>query len=234
MVWFWSYLLRNNELQENEGLKTKKAPKMGLNRLSGAGKPPDGLDFASGGGYSEAGAAVQAGDFAPCPKRPGISAWAAFSGGTPANPRLTPGPPRKPDRQRAFELLAASRNGAIEAQMHAGHGEDTRSAPRGTVDGGVGMNDFDDFGNIFENLPADPEQAFLLLEAKFRAECEERVRKAHQDENLNAFYVDYIAQVIAAITELGLATEFASHVPQIQDVDYNTYLNFSKALPHDA
>lgn len=92
------------------------------------------------------------------------------------------------------------------------------------------------FGNsapsIFESLPQDPEQAFLMLEEKFRVECEEQVRKAHEEQNLNVFFVDYIAQVIAAINELGLQAQFADRVPAIEDVDYNTYLNFSKDVKH--
>jgi hypothetical protein len=76
------------------------------------------------------------------------------------------------------------------------------------------MSDFEDFGpNIYENLPSDPEQAFLLLEEKFRAECDKAVNKAHQEENLNVYYTDYIAQVIAAITELGLELQFQDRVP---------------------
>src|SRR5262245_59714727 len=95
------------------------------------------------------------------------------------------------------------------------------------------MSDFTDFGaNIFENLPADPEQAFLLLEDKFRTECDKAVRQAHEQENPSIYYVDYIAQVIAAITELGLQAKFASDVPEIQNVDYQTYLNFSKDVMH--
>lgn len=37
------------------------------------------------------------------------------------------------------------------------------------------MSEFDQFGapiNLYENLPDDPEQAFLILEEKFRTECE--------------------------------------------------------------
>jgi hypothetical protein len=86
--------------------------------------------------------------------------------------------------------------------------------------------------NVYENLPEDPEQAFLLLEEKYRSECDESVRKAHQEENLNVYFVDYIAQVIGAISELGLQSKFDDRVPQIENVDYQTYLNFSKDVKH--
>jgi hypothetical protein len=89
-----------------------------------------------------------------------------------------------------------------------------------------------DNSNLYENLPADPEQAFLVLEARFRDDCREAIRNAHQDDNVNVHYVDYIAQVIAAITELGLQANFPTDVPEIQNVDYSTYLNFSKDVKH--
>jgi len=95
------------------------------------------------------------------------------------------------------------------------------------------MSDFGAFEpNVYENLPEDPEQAFLLLEEKYRTECNEGVKKAHQDENLNVYFVDYIAQVIGTITELGLQAKFDDRVPQIENVDYQTYLNFSKDVKH--
>jgi hypothetical protein len=95
------------------------------------------------------------------------------------------------------------------------------------------MSDFGAFEpNVYENLPEDPEEAFLLLEEKYRTECETNVRKAHQDENLNVYFVDYIAQVIGAISELGLQSKFDDRIPQIENVDYQTYLNFSKDVKH--
>src|SRR5256885_2307510 len=86
--------------------------------------------------------------------------------------------------------------------------------------------------DLFENLPQDPERAFLLLEREFRRECQERIQQAHHDESTNVFYVDYIAQVLAAITELRLQAEFDNRVPKIEDVDYQTYLNFSKDVKY--
>lgn len=82
--------------------------------------------------------------------------------------------------------------------------------------------------NIFDNLPVDPEQAFLVLERAFREQCETSLQSGHQDENASVYHVDYIAKVIAAITELGLEANFSTDLPLIEDVSYNTYLNFSK------
>lgn len=85
---------------------------------------------------------------------------------------------------------------------------------------------------LYSTLPRDPEQAFLLLEKHFRDECEQRIAQMSQDDNIRVFYVDYIAQVLATISELGLTAEFNDRVPAIEDVDYNTYLNFSKDVKH--
>ena len=85
---------------------------------------------------------------------------------------------------------------------------------------------------LYSTLPRDPEQAFLLLERHFREECEQRIAQMSNDDNIRVFYVDYIAQVLAAISELGLTNEFNDRVPAIEDVDYNTYLNFSKDVKH--
>lgn len=51
----------------------------------------------------------------------------------------------------------------------------------------------DDFGafNIFERLPQDPERAFLMLERQFRRDLEEQIKDAHQEANLNVFFVDH-------------------------------------------
>jgi hypothetical protein len=89
-----------------------------------------------------------------------------------------------------------------------------------------------DFNDPYENLPDDPELAFPQLEEHFRNECEIKIKNAHQEERVDVFYVDYIAQVLAAITELGLQAEFNDRVPKIEDVDYNTYLNFNKDVKH--
>jgi hypothetical protein len=108
------------------------------------------------------------------------------------------------------------------------------------------MNDFGDFGkspnknsgdfgsppNIFENLPEDPEKAFLVLEREFRREADERFKKARENDDTGVIYADYIAQVIAAINELGLQAEFDNRVPRIEDVNYTTYVNFSKDVKH--
>lgn len=84
----------------------------------------------------------------------------------------------------------------------------------------------------YEDLPDDPEAAFLQLEDYFKDECDSRLRAAERDDRTDVIYVDYIAQVLAAIGALGLEAQFKSDVPSIEDVNYNTYLNFNKDVMH--
>lgn len=84
----------------------------------------------------------------------------------------------------------------------------------------------------YDDLPDDPEQAFLKLEAHFRGGCERAVYEAGENERTDVYYVSYIARVLAAIQELGLQTAFQRSVPSIKDVDYHTYLDFSKDVEH--
>ncbi len=93
------------------------------------------------------------------------------------------------------------------------------------------MNDFLDL-DPYEDLPDDPEEAFLKLEAHFHAECDRRLKAATQDDRTDVIYVDYIAQVLGAINALELQGEFKSEVPSIEDVSFNTYLNFNKDVMH--
>jgi hypothetical protein len=84
----------------------------------------------------------------------------------------------------------------------------------------------------FEDLPDDPEAAFLILEEHFREECDVQLREAGQDTRTDVIHVAYIAQVLGAITALGLEAEFRSEVPSIENVTYNTYLDFNKDVMH--
>lgn len=89
----------------------------------------------------------------------------------------------------------------------------------------------DDF--LYDNLPDDPEEAFLYLEAVFRTECEQKIRDAHHEERIDIYYIQYISKVLGAISELGIESHFANRsVPSIEDVDYQTYVNFSKDVEH--
>lgn len=89
----------------------------------------------------------------------------------------------------------------------------------------------DDF--LYDSLPDDAEEAFLYLEAVFREECEQKIKEAHQEERIDIYYIQYISKVLGAISELGIESQFATRsVPSIEDVDYQTYVNFSKDVEH--
>jgi hypothetical protein len=86
----------------------------------------------------------------------------------------------------------------------------------------------------FQELPYDPEEAFLTLESRYRLECDEAVRESGEHDNVSIYYTDYIAQVLGAAEELGLveAAFGETEVPSIENVDFHTYQNFSKRVKH--
>jgi hypothetical protein len=93
-----------------------------------------------------------------------------------------------------------------------------------------GMNDFG--YDPFDNLSDDPTDNFIILEKHFRDERDDALKNADREDRTDVIYVAYISQVLGAIQELGLETEFRSEVPSIEDVSFNTYLNFNKDVLH--
>lgn len=83
-------------------------------------------------------------------------------------------------------------------------------------------------------LPEDPEEAFLTLEARYGQECEAALNNAQEHENVSIYYTDYIAQVLGAAEELGLveAAFGTTEIPSIETVDFPAYQNFSKRVKH--
>ncbi|HEX3876805.1 MAG TPA: hypothetical protein VHW24_07465 [Bryobacteraceae bacterium] len=63
-----------------------------------------------------------------------------------------------------------------------------------------------DFGpSPYDNLPEDPEEAFLELEAHFRYQCERDMEQAgRNNERTDVICVAYMAQVVGAINALEL------------------------------
>jgi hypothetical protein len=85
----------------------------------------------------------------------------------------------------------------------------------------------------YEQLPLEPEEAFLRLEARYRSECETAVRESGEHDNVGIYYTDYIAQVLGAAEELDLVeAAFDREIPPIQEIDFQTYQNFSKRVKH--
>ncbi|MET4804425.1 hypothetical protein [Bradyrhizobium sp. LB11.1] len=94
------------------------------------------------------------------------------------------------------------------------------------------MNDFGNDQDPYEDLPEEPEEAFLKLEAHFRRVCGQQLAAVIQDDRVEVFYLDYIVQVQAAIAALGLGGEFKTEVPSIENVSFNAYLDFNKDVTH--
>jgi hypothetical protein len=86
---------------------------------------------------------------------------------------------------------------------------------------------------VYAGLPADSEQAFVILEKFYREQCELKLaRVEHSDHDVRVIYVDYISKVIAAITELGLEAKFQTKIPRINEVSFETYAEFGKDVQH--
>jgi hypothetical protein len=85
---------------------------------------------------------------------------------------------------------------------------------------------------VYANLPDDPEQAFVVLEKFFREQSEGKLARTDNSTDQRVIYVDYISKVIAAINELGIAAQFETKIPRINEVDFNTYAEFGKDVQH--
>jgi hypothetical protein len=84
----------------------------------------------------------------------------------------------------------------------------------------------------FEDLPDDPQEAFLVLEDHFRRERDRLLGEDEDDIDTATIQVEYISQVLGAVTALGLESEFKSGVQRIGDLTYATVLDFAKDLTH--
>jgi hypothetical protein len=90
-----------------------------------------------------------------------------------------------------------------------------------------------DEDDAYATIPADPELAFLHLEKHFKDVLDAQIDRAGNDGPNNVVYVEYISKVLAAIAELGLQTAVVNQqIPSIEDVNYQTYQNFSKDVEH--
>lgn len=85
----------------------------------------------------------------------------------------------------------------------------------------------------YEDLPDDPEDAFLHLERSFLEHCEYWVNRDEQNGQIREYYIEYISKVLAAIDELGIKNQFSSReIPRISEVDYNVYIDFKREVEH--
>lgn len=84
--------------------------------------------------------------------------------------------------------------------------------------------------SLFESLPSDPEEAFLTLEGFFRRELEDNLQKDSSDSFNISYYIDYLSQVVAAISELNLTQQFGVDLPPVEDINYASYPDLSKRI----
>jgi hypothetical protein len=89
-----------------------------------------------------------------------------------------------------------------------------------------------DDADLYANLPADPEQAFLALEKAFRADVEDSIVQAGEQEDITPQFVAYMSRVLAAVAELGLETNFHPEIPLVQNVGFQNYVNFTQEVRH--
>jgi hypothetical protein len=82
---------------------------------------------------------------------------------------------------------------------------------------------------IYENLPEDPEQAFLVLEEHFREKCLKATSQSSGDEDSSAFWLEYIGDVLASLQALKLQVDFFEHFNAIlhERPTYVTYIDFT-------
>jgi hypothetical protein len=84
--------------------------------------------------------------------------------------------------------------------------------------------------DIYQNLPSDPEEAFLVLDDKFREELQTDINRAGENGRHDVCYVDYIAKVIGTLDALDLESEFNTESSSNSEVDFNTHLNSIKTF----
>lgn len=87
----------------------------------------------------------------------------------------------------------------------------------------------DDF--FYDDLPEDPEQAFLYLKSKFRAECDRELNNPMTNNMMvETIYNKYISQVSAAITEIDLDCELKVLQSVNSSSIYPQYMEFRRGV----
>lgn len=85
----------------------------------------------------------------------------------------------------------------------------------------------------FEDLPDDPEHAFLMLERQFREACEEEIEyQSRQNAFPTEAYLGYIGRVLAATSalEIDILTDWST--PSAVDFETSTYQDFRRDVDH--
>jgi hypothetical protein len=81
--------------------------------------------------------------------------------------------------------------------------------------------------DIYDELPDDPEEAFIYLEKNYRQLCENLLEYAGDNERIDTYYVQYISKTISAANELNIKCSFKQKtIPKISGTSYLDYLEF--------
>jgi hypothetical protein len=82
----------------------------------------------------------------------------------------------------------------------------------------------------FDDLPIDPESAFLVLEAEFHQEYQEEVERADNNSWADEARLKYAGKVRAAIEELNI--DFNFFMPDFSDIraDYDRFQTFRREI----
>jgi hypothetical protein len=85
---------------------------------------------------------------------------------------------------------------------------------------------------LFDDIPDDPELAFLQLEKLFHAELDAALSGAAYDEVSTTHYLRYISRTLAAKTELGLKVLEDWSIPAAPNFSIELYHNFLSDVEH--
>lgn len=86
---------------------------------------------------------------------------------------------------------------------------------------------------IYIDLPEDPGDAFLFLEAGFSKDCEADLDRAGGTYDVDAAHLKYIARILGAIKALALNAEDLNHsLPSLNEADDDYYKNFLGKVEH--
>lgn len=85
--------------------------------------------------------------------------------------------------------------------------------------------------SVYENLPDEPELAFVVLEEEFRRDFEALIRQADPNERHDVYWAQYIADVQATIDELRLEYTGIHRVDAaVRDLSWEQFVDFRHAV----
>jgi hypothetical protein len=85
----------------------------------------------------------------------------------------------------------------------------------------------------FDDLPDDPEEAFLFLESLFRTRCAQQLPDNRDDNYFPAEeYLEYMSRTLAAATELEIDSLSSWRLPSAVDFSVDDYRNFRRDVEH--